>query len=150
VSPVVLATSAIIHHSQHQVALGVTEICQLVTANGRAWTPSPIDPGRIFSERRAVRPRGDAGAALARELGMVCRVQVSAQAEPAAYTVRLAGRLTAVQLDERLRAGASRRLCSMSPIATHSTPHCFTPRLAAGGAELVGVADRLHRMTGPL
>jgi hypothetical protein len=90
------------------------------------------------------------GAALARDLGMVCRVQVSPEAEPEEYTVRLAGRLTAVQLDKRLPACASRRLRSMSPIVIRSTPRWFTPRLAAGGAELVGVAENLHHMTEPM
>jgi hypothetical protein len=82
---------------------------------------------------------------------MVCRVQVAA--EPERCTVRLAGRLTAVQLEERLRVCASRRLPSMSPISLisfRSTPRWFTPRLAAGGAERVGVAEDLRHMTGPM
>jgi hypothetical protein len=81
---------------------------------------------------------------------MVCLVQVSPEAEPEGNTVRPAGRLKAVQLDERLRACASRRMCSMSPIATRSTPRWFTPRLAAGGAEFVGVAEYPHHMTEPM
>ena len=79
---------------------------------------------------------------------MVCRVQVAA--EPERCTVRLAERLTAVQLDERLRACAPRRLPSMVPLSFRSTPRWFTPGLAAGGAELVAVADYLGRMTGPM
>jgi hypothetical protein len=81
---------------------------------------------------------------------MVCRVQVSPEADPEGCTVRLAGRLTAAQLDERLRVGAPRRLSSMSPIAFRSTPRWFTPRLAAGGAELVAVADYRGHMPGPM
>jgi hypothetical protein len=81
---------------------------------------------------------------------MVCRVQVSPEADPEGCTVRLAGRLTAVQLDERLRACASRRRLSMSPISFRSTSRWFTPRLAAGGAELVGVAEYLRHMTEPM
>jgi hypothetical protein len=76
---------------------------------------------------------------------MVCQVQVTA--EPERFTVRLAGRLTAVQLDERLRACASRRLPSISPISFRSTPRWLTPPLAANGAELVGVFDYPGRMT---
>jgi hypothetical protein len=92
----------------------------------------------------------DAGAALARDLGMVFRVQLSPEAEPEGYAVRFAGRLKAVQLNERLRACASRRTREMSPIVFRSTPRWFTPRLAAGGAELVGVAEYLHHMTEPM
>lgn len=81
---------------------------------------------------------------------MVCRVQVSPEAEPEQYAVRLAGQLTAVQLDERLPACASRRLRSMSPIVIRSTPRWFTPRLATGSAELVSVAAYVHHMTEPM
>jgi hypothetical protein len=98
----------------------VTEICQLVTANGRAWTPDTIDLRRIFNERPAVRSRGDAGAALARDLGMVCRAQVSVE----------------VPL--------------LSPIAFRSTPRWFTSRLAAGGAGHVAVAEYPGQMTGQM
>ena len=80
---------------------------------------------------------------------MVCLVQVSPEAEPEGNTVRLAGRLKAVQLDERLRACVSRRPRSMSPIVIRSTSRWFTPRLA-GGAELVGVAEHLGHMTEPM
>jgi hypothetical protein len=79
---------------------------------------------------------------------MVCRVQVSLEPEPEERTVRLAGRLTAVQLDERLRASVLRRRPSWSPIASRSTPGWFTPKRAAGSAELVAVAECLGRMTG--
>jgi len=81
---------------------------------------------------------------------MVCRVQVSPEVEPEGYTVRPAGRLEAVQLDKQLRACASRRPRLMSPIVFRSAPRWFTPRLAAGGAELVGVAEYLHHMTEPM
>jgi hypothetical protein len=81
---------------------------------------------------------------------MVCRVQVPPEADPEGCTVRLAGRLTAVQLDEPLHVCAPRRLLSLSPISSRSTPRWFTPGLAAGGAELVAVADYLGRMTGPM
>jgi len=81
---------------------------------------------------------------------MVYRVQVSPRAEPEGCTARLSGRLQAVQLGERLPACASRWLRSMSPIVTRSTPRWFTPRLAAGGAELVGVAEPLRHMTEPM
>ena len=80
---------------------------------------------------------------------MVCRVQVSPQAEPERCTVRLAGRLTAVQLNGRLRVYTRRRLPSMSPIVFRPTPRWF-PRLAASGAELVGVADYLGHTTEPM
>ena len=80
---------------------------------------------------------------------MVYRVQVSPEAEPEGCTVRLAGRLRAVQLDERLRACVSRRPRSMSPIEIRSTSRWFTPHLA-GGAELVGVAEHLRHMTEPM
>lgn len=76
---------------------------------------------------------------------MVCLVQVAA--EPERCTVRLAGRLTAVQFDERLRASASRRLPSISPTSFRSTPRWLTPPLAANGAELVGVSDYPGRIT---
>ena len=79
---------------------------------------------------------------------MVCLVQVSPEAEPEGNTVRVAGRLKTVQLDERRRACASRR--SMSPIVIRSTSRWFTPRLAAGGAELAGVAEYRHPMTEPM
>ena len=81
---------------------------------------------------------------------MVCRAQVSLEAEPEGCTVRLAGRLTAGQLDERLRVWAPRQLPSMSRIAFGSTARWFTPGLAAGGAELVAVAAYLGHMTGPM
>jgi hypothetical protein len=81
---------------------------------------------------------------------MVCRAQVSLEAELESGTVRLAGRLTGVQLDQQLRARASRRRPSMSPIASRSTPRWFTPRLAAGGAELVAVTQGLVHATGPM
>ena len=81
---------------------------------------------------------------------MVYRVQLSPEAEPEASAVRLAGPLKAVQLDERLRACASRRPRSMSPIVSRSTARWLTPRLAAGGAELVGVAAYLHHITEPM
>jgi hypothetical protein len=76
---------------------------------------------------------------------MVCQVQVTA--EPERFTVGLAGRLMAVQPDERLRACASRQLLSISPISLRSTPRWLTPPLAANGAELVGVFDYPGRMT---
>ena len=81
---------------------------------------------------------------------MVCRVQVSLEPEPEPEesTVRPAGRLTAVQLDERLRAYVLRRRPSWSPMASRSTPGWLTPRLAAGSAALVAVAECLGRMTG--
>jgi hypothetical protein len=79
---------------------------------------------------------------------MVYRVQVAA--EPERCTVRLAERLTAAQLDERLRAWASRRLPWLSPLSFRSTPRWFTPRLAAGGAELVAAVAYLGHMTGPM
>jgi hypothetical protein len=79
---------------------------------------------------------------------MVCLVQVAA--EPERCTVRLAGGLTTVQLDERLRARASQRLPSISPIAFRSTPRWLTPPLAANGVELVGVSDYPGRMTVPM
>jgi len=79
---------------------------------------------------------------------MVCRVQVSLEPEPSEGTVRLDGRLTAVQLDERLRADVLRRRPSWSPMASRSTPGWLTPRLAAGSAALVAVAECLGRMTG--
>ncbi|HMJ81955.1 MAG TPA: hypothetical protein VK504_02240 [Vicinamibacterales bacterium] len=75
---------------------------------------------------------------------MMCLVQVAAEPE---RCTRLAGRLTAVQLDERLRACALRRLSSISPISFRSTPRWLTPPLAANGAELVGVSDYPGRMT---
>ena len=80
---------------------------------------------------------------------MVCRVQVSPEAEPEGCSVRLAGRLTAVLLDERLRVCSGRRLPSMSPIVFRPTPRWF-PRLAASGAELVSAADYLGRTTEPM
>jgi len=61
----------------------VTEICQLVTANGRARTRYAIGRRCIFQRKASGSSRGDAGAALARDLGMVCRVQVSLEPEPA-------------------------------------------------------------------
>jgi hypothetical protein len=76
---------------------------------------------------------------------MVCRVQVSLEPEPAESSVRLAGRLTAIQLDERLRDYVLRRRPSWSPIASRSTPGWFTPKAAAGSAEVV--AECLGRMT---
>jgi hypothetical protein len=83
---------------------------------------------------------------------MVCRVQVSLEPEPEPEkgTVRLAGRLTAAQLNERPRAYALRRRPSLLPIASRSTPRWFSPRLAAGGAARVAVAECLGHMTGPL
>ena len=81
---------------------------------------------------------------------MVCRAQVSLEAEPEGGAVRLAGRLTAVQLDGRFPVCAPRRLPSISLISFRSTPRWFTLRRAAGGAELVAVADHLGRMTGPM
>ena len=80
---------------------------------------------------------------------MVCRAQVSLEAEPEGGAVRLAGRLTAMQLDQRRRV-CGLRLSSMSPRSFRSTPRWFTLRRAAGGAELVAVADHLGRMTGPM
>jgi hypothetical protein len=46
------------------------------------------------------------------------------------------------------RAQVSVEVPSMSPIAFRSTRRWFTPRLAAGGAELVAVAEDLGQMTG--
>jgi hypothetical protein len=80
---------------------------------------------------------------------MVCRVRVSPEAEPEGCRVHLAGRLTAVQLDERVRVCAPRRFPSMSPIVFRPTPRWF-PRLAASGAELVGVVDYLGHTTEPM
>jgi hypothetical protein len=81
---------------------------------------------------------------------MVCRAQVSLEAELESCAVRVAGRLTGVQLDQQLRARASRRRPSMSPIASRSTPRWFTPGQAAGGAELDAVAQCLVHTTGPM
>jgi hypothetical protein len=81
---------------------------------------------------------------------MVCRVQVSLEPEPEEGTVRLAGRLTAAQLNERRRAYALRPRPALSPIASRSTERWFTPRLAAGGAARIAVAECLGHMTGPL
>ena len=81
---------------------------------------------------------------------MVCRAQVSLAVELEGCTVRLAGRLTAGQLDERLRACASRRLPSISPISFRSTPGWLAPPLAADGAELVVVSGYPRRMTVPM
>ena len=73
---------------------------------------------------------------------MVCRAQVSLEAELEGCTVRScrtvdggAARRTA----SRLRLAATLPRCS--PIASRSTPRWFTPGLAAGGAELVAVAS---------
>jgi hypothetical protein len=81
---------------------------------------------------------------------MVCRAQVSLEAEPEGRTVRFAGQLTAVQLDERLRVCAPRQLPSMSPIAFRSTARWFTLGLAVDGAEVVAVAECPGQMTGPM
>jgi hypothetical protein len=72
---------------------------------------------------------------------------MSLEPEPEESTVRPAGRLTAVQLDERLRAYGLRRRLSWSPIASRSTPGWFTPKAAAGSAAVVAVAECLGRMT---
>jgi len=81
---------------------------------------------------------------------MVCGVQVSLEPEPEEGTVRLAGRLTAAQLNERLRVYALRRRPSLSPTPSRSTSRWFTPRLAAGASARVAVAECLGHMTGPL
>ena len=83
---------------------------------------------------------------------MVCRIQVVQ--EPEGCTVHLAGRLTAAQVTDLLRAcgdsSGSLRIDLTDLLSLDAAGFDALQRLTKDGAELIGVAQYLRHKMGPL